>query len=556
MTRIVCQQLGPQIADLAANHQMSVESIRQAVADGADVVVLPELVTSGYLLASRAEAASVAITPGHQLFTDWAAEAARGPAVVIGGFCERGQDGLLYNSAVLVDGSGVRGVYRKTHLWNTEKLLFEPGRQVPPVFDTLTGRIGVLICYDLEFPEMTRTLALAGAELIAVPANWPVVSRPPGEHPPEVIMAMAAARANRVFIACCDRTGTERGQEWTAGTAIIDESGWVICAANVHLAATADVDLSAADRKMLTELSDVFGDRRPELYAAVSARTSALQPAAPTSSVAEPVPHGTPATPGPPFTDLGIGGGAPGLRPGEPLLLLPGMLGDANSWEDVATGLADHAAPQVCRIDLDDSVPEMAKSVLAVAPGQFALAGHSLGGIVALEVLRQAPQRVTRLALLNTSARPASDRQLTEWAMLAERTQAGGFAHIARELALANLPENRRGDAELVNRVERMALKVGAAGFLRQLRAQASRPDSRPFLSAITIATLVISGALDEVSPGELQQELAAGIPDSRLVTIETAGHMSVLEAPTAVAEVMQTWLAALHLTERPPGYR
>jgi len=312
------------------------------------------------------------------------------------------------------------------------------------------------------------------------------------------------------------------------GTAIIDESGWVVSMANAGAAATADVDLSAADGKARAELSDAFGDRRPEFYSAVSATTGISARATP---------------------DVGLYGrltdDARTMPAREPLVLLPGMLGDADVWDDVAARLADRAAPQVCRIDLDDSVPEMAESVLAAAPVQFALAGHSLGAIVALEVVRRAPHRVTRLALLNSSARPASARQLTEWAMLAERTTAGGFPDIARELALANLPENRRGDGDLVDRLERMALRVGAAGFLRQLRAQVSRPDSRPFLSLLTVATVVVSGALDEVSPGELQRELAAGIPGSRLVTIDGAGHMSMLEAPVAVAEVMETWLSS-----------
>jgi predicted amidohydrolase len=216
VTRIACQQVAPRIADLEGNRRLSAESIHHAVDGGADVIVLPALVTSGYVFASRAEAASVAITPDHRLFVDWVAEAARGPAVVVGGFCELGDDGLLYDSAALVNGSGVRGVYRKTHLWNAEKLIFEPGRQPPLVFETAVGRIGILICYDLAFPEMTRILGLGGADLIANPTNWPLVSRPRGERPPEVIIAMSAARTNRVFIACCDRTGTDRHRTRTA----------------------------------------------------------------------------------------------------------------------------------------------------------------------------------------------------------------------------------------------------------------------------------------------------------------------------------------------------
>jgi predicted amidohydrolase len=274
MTRSVCQQLAPRIADLESNRELSVRAIGRAVGAGAEIVVLPELVTSGYVFESVDEAASVAITPDHALFGEWATAAARGPAVVIGGFCELGEDGLLYNSAAVVDASGVLGVYRKAHLWDREKLFFEPGPVAPCVFDTAAGRVGVLICYDLEFPELTRMLALEGAELIAVPTNWPLVERPAGERPPEVIIAMAAARVNRVFIACCDRTATERGQEWTAGTTIIDQSGWVIANQPQEGSATADVDLALARAKTLTDLSDALGDRRPELYGPIAARAS------------------------------------------------------------------------------------------------------------------------------------------------------------------------------------------------------------------------------------------------------------------------------------------
>ncbi len=277
MARIICQQLAPQIADLAGNCRLSVEAVRAAVHEGADVVVLPELVTSGYVFESREEAASVAITASHSLFDDWASEAARGPSVVVGGFCEQGDDGLLYNSAALVDGSGVLAIYRKTHLWDREKLYFEPGAEAPPVLDTRVGRVGVLVCYDLEFPEMTRTLALWGADLIVVPTNWPLVDRPPAERPPEVIIAMAAARANRVFVACCDRVGLERGQQWTGGTTIIDPSGWVIANTLEAGPATADVDLALARRKGWSALNDVLGDRRPELYSALSTKQSGAQ---------------------------------------------------------------------------------------------------------------------------------------------------------------------------------------------------------------------------------------------------------------------------------------
>jgi len=269
MTTIVCQQVAPRIADLQANRRLSLSAIGDAVAAGADVVVLPELVTSGYMFESAEEAASVAIGATDPLFEEWAAEA--GSAVVVGGFAERGDDGLIYNSAAVVDRSGVIGVYRKGHLWDQEKLCFAPGGMPPRVFDTPAGRIGVLVCYDLEFPEMPRMLALAGAELICVPTNWPLVDRPEGERPPEVTIAMGTARVNRVFIACCDRTGTERGQHWNAGTPIVDEQGWVLASQTGAGSAIATVDLARAHNKAYTELADAIADRRPELYGAVAA---------------------------------------------------------------------------------------------------------------------------------------------------------------------------------------------------------------------------------------------------------------------------------------------
>lgn len=271
MTRIVCQQLAPRVGSFEHNREASCNAIAAAVHERADVVVLPELVNSGYMFESSQEAAAAAITRDDPLLHEWVAAAAHGDAVVVAGFCERGSDGRVYNSAVVLDGSGVIGVYRKTHLWDREKLWFAPGEAPPPVFDTPAGRIGVLVCYDLEFPEMPRQLALAGAELIAVPTNWPLGDRPDGERPPEVTIAMAAARVNRVFIACCDRTGTERGQEWTGGTSIIDESGWVLASQSALGSARAVVDLTHARDKSLTRLADVLDDRRPELYGAVVA---------------------------------------------------------------------------------------------------------------------------------------------------------------------------------------------------------------------------------------------------------------------------------------------
>jgi 2-keto-3-deoxy-L-rhamnonate aldolase RhmA/pimeloyl-ACP methyl ester carboxylesterase len=215
----------------------------------------------------------------------------------------------------------------------------------------------------------------------------------------------------------------------------------------------------------------------------------------------------------------------------ETLVLLPGMLGEAALWDAVAPSLAEHAALRFSRIDLDDTIEDMAAGVLASAPERFALAGHSLGAIVALDVVRQAPERVTRLALLNASARPANDAQLETWAAMRD----GEFAAVAQQFALAN-----GGPPETV---EAMAHAVGPRGLRRQLAAQAARPDSRPSLPSIGVPTLVLTGAEDRICPRELQEELAAGIPGARHTVIEDAGHMLPLDAPTAVAAALQTWM-------------
>jgi 5-aminopentanamidase len=274
VTQIVCRQLAPILADLPANIELTVNAVRESVAAGARVVVLPELALSGYMFRSTDEARPVAIDPTHRVFERWSEAVRDVDGVVIGGFAELGRDGLVYNSAAVVDGTGVLAVYRKVHLWDKEKLVFTPGSVEPPVVETPVGKIGVLICFDLEFPEFPRSLALRGAELIAAPTNWPLETVPAGERVPEVTVAMASAYSNHVAIACCDRAGIERDQAWDEASCIIDSHGWVVATADAAGVVTADLDLSLSHDKTLSELVDVFGDRRPELYGAITAPKS------------------------------------------------------------------------------------------------------------------------------------------------------------------------------------------------------------------------------------------------------------------------------------------
>ena len=266
MTRVSCVQLAPVVGAAEHNAALSTEAVATAAAAGAELIVLPELVTSGYCFASADEARGVALGADDPLFDRWTAAA--GGAVLVAGFAELGTDGQLYNSAVLIDRDGRRTGYRKVHLWDAEQLVFRPGDTLPPVLDTAVGRVAVMVCYDLEFPEMTRSVALRGADLLAVPTNWPWADRPAGAPAPEVVIAMGAARANRMAIACCDRSGTERGQRWNEATSIIGADGWLLAAAEgVGGVAVADVDLAQSRDKRISSRNDVLADRRPEVYA-------------------------------------------------------------------------------------------------------------------------------------------------------------------------------------------------------------------------------------------------------------------------------------------------
>lgn len=263
MTKVVCRELHPRIGELEANHAAIVQAIAGATGAGADVVVLPELATTGYCFDDADELRPVALTLDDPRIAEWS-RAISGGAVAVVGFAEHSQDGRLYNSAAMVSRDGVLAIHRKAHLWDRERLLFDTGSDRPPVVSTAHGRIGMMVCYDLEFPEYTRLAALDGAQLLAVPTNWPLVDRPTNERPPEVLIGQATARVNRMAIACCDRGGSERGQSWTQGTTIIDTDGWV--AAGVGGDCEADLDLDAARSKRLTENADLFADRRTDIY--------------------------------------------------------------------------------------------------------------------------------------------------------------------------------------------------------------------------------------------------------------------------------------------------
>jgi len=269
--RIACCQISPDVGDPAASAAAASRAIAAAVDEGAQIVLLPELVNSGYVFDSVDEARAAAVPADGELLQSWAEEAGRGDAVVVAGFCEKAADGRLFNSAALLDGTGVLAVYRKLHLWAEERRWFTGGEQPAPVVETKYGRIGLAICYDIEFPELTRGLALRGADLLALPANWPHDPSPPDGRPVLHSLAAMTAYWNRVFVAVCDRCGSERGCEFEGGSVVAGLDGALLAGpvsdrgpATLH----ADCDLAQARDKRTSEHNDAFADRRAEHYAA------------------------------------------------------------------------------------------------------------------------------------------------------------------------------------------------------------------------------------------------------------------------------------------------
>ncbi|MCY1396800.1 (R)-stereoselective amidase [compost metagenome] len=267
--QVACCQVAPKVGDLAYNRSLSERAIRTAAARGAQVVVLPELVQSGYVFSDRAEALALAEPQDGPALSLWQALALELKIVIVGGFCERLAGDRLANSAALVDALGVRAVYRKAHLWDAETTLFSAGDAAPPVVETAFGRIAVMICYDLEFPEWVRLPALAGAQLLCAPVNWPDGPRPLTERPAEVVRVQANASVNRMFIAACDRHGLERGVGWVQGSVIVDADGYPL-AGPTELAGEqvllATVHLAEARNKRISTHNNLHTDRRPELY--------------------------------------------------------------------------------------------------------------------------------------------------------------------------------------------------------------------------------------------------------------------------------------------------
>jgi pimeloyl-ACP methyl ester carboxylesterase len=226
-----------------------------------------------------------------------------------------------------------------------------------------------------------------------------------------------------------------------------------------------------------------------------------------------------------------------------PLVLLPGLLCDAALWQHQAETLSDIAEISVADLTKADQAGLAAQQVIAFAPEEFALAGLSMGGYIALEIMRQAPDRVIRLAMLDTSAHPDTQKMMKFRQELINLARIGRFKGVTRRLLPKLIHPDRLADHALVESIMDMAERVGRDAFLRQQRLLMNRPDSRHDLALIHCPTVVICGRQDGLTPLADSEEMAEKIPRAKLVVIEDCGHLPTMERPRVVSALLRYWL-------------
>ena len=226
-----------------------------------------------------------------------------------------------------------------------------------------------------------------------------------------------------------------------------------------------------------------------------------------------------------------------------PIVLIPGLGDSPGLYEAQLPALWRFGPVMVADHTRDETIAGIAQRILSHAPPRFALAGLSMGGYTALEIMRQAPDRVLQLALLDTSARADTEEASAKRRAEIAAAERGDYAEVVERAWLVVPHESHVGDQALKRRFVDMHLAVGAEVYVRQQHAIMSRPDSRPSLAAIRCPTLVLVGDGDRVTPPLLSQELTAGIAGARLATIPDCGHISSLEQPTAVTAELIRWL-------------
>lgn len=226
-----------------------------------------------------------------------------------------------------------------------------------------------------------------------------------------------------------------------------------------------------------------------------------------------------------------------------PIILIPGLNCSARLYADQIPALWPFGPVIIADHRRDNSIAGIARRVLASAPPRFALAGLSMGGYIAFEILRQAPGRVVKLALLDTGPGAEVPERTEQRKPLIELARQGRFGEVTEDQFPWLVHRNRHGDAILKAAVRAMNEETGPEAYIRQQQAIMARPDSRPGLKAIACPTLVLVGDDDRLTPPELSREMANGIPGARLVVVPDSGHLSTMEQPQAVNAALTEWL-------------
>jgi pimeloyl-ACP methyl ester carboxylesterase len=226
-----------------------------------------------------------------------------------------------------------------------------------------------------------------------------------------------------------------------------------------------------------------------------------------------------------------------------PIVLVPGLASSARIYAPVIPSLWRFGPVMVANHIRDDSMAAIARRVLSEAPPRFALAGHSMGGYVALEIMRQAPERVAKLALINTQARPDTEEATTRRRGLMQRAKRGELRAAREEMFPELVHPSRRDDAGIRQLVHEQGEDVGVEGYLRQQTAIIARVDSRPTLATIKCPTLVLTGDADNTIANAFSKEMAEGIAGAKLVVLSNCGHLPQPEQPEATVRALVEWL-------------
>jgi pimeloyl-ACP methyl ester carboxylesterase len=226
-----------------------------------------------------------------------------------------------------------------------------------------------------------------------------------------------------------------------------------------------------------------------------------------------------------------------------PVVLIPGLLLSARLYAAQTEALWPQGTVMLANHTRDDSMPALARRILGEAPPRFSLVGLSMGGYISFEILRQAPERVARVALLDTTARADAPEASAARRVQMQLAKDGSFATVVSALVPRLVHRSRQDEPELVRQIQHMGEEVGVAGYLRQQTANIGRIDSRPALKDIRCPALILVGDSDQLTPPERAEEMANGIPGAELVVVPECGHLSTLERPAVVNAALAAWL-------------